>query len=106
MQQLVVNEVTSTAPTADLEQPTEVPLNSSTFMFLSLLCYIMNFSSVRGRNTKDLQKKDTKNGNLGLPAYMLLSWIILGSDFKNMILSCRPMQVPRAAEFMQARLMM
>jgi hypothetical protein len=34
----VANEVTSTAPTADLEQPTEVPLNSSTFMFLSPLC--------------------------------------------------------------------
>jgi Ulp1 family protease len=54
MQQLVVNEVTSTAPTADLEQPTEVPLNSSTFMFVSPLCYIMNFPSIRGQHTKKL----------------------------------------------------
>ncbi|XP_040250672.1 binding partner of ACD11 1 isoform X3 [Aegilops tauschii subsp. strangulata] len=40
LSQLVVNEATSTAPTADLEQPSEVPLNSSTFMFLSFLFVI------------------------------------------------------------------
>ena len=104
MQQLVVNEVTSTAPTADLEQPTEVPLNSSTFMFP--LCYIMNSPSIGGQSMKICTKERKKMETLG---YLLICYCS-GSSLilikKIMILSCRPMEVPLVAEFMRARLRM
>ena len=73
MQQLVVNEATSTAPNADLEQPTEVPLNSITIMFLSFL-FVISPTPHQSRATlwKSAPNKNEKNENFGISAYMLL----------------------------------
>jgi hypothetical protein len=79
-QQLVANEVTSTAPTADLEQPTEVPLNSSTFMFLSPLCLYHKLLTNQGHNMKIFSKERQKiMGTLGflLRCYCGGSFLVL-----------------------------